>query len=70
MDLTGKQIRINSTSIGGLPALTIVNVSVMQDVGSGIKQILGTYELQFEEAYSNPGDPNLLSAITEKLTAL
>lgn len=70
MDMTNKQIKIVSTAVTSYPAKTEVSCQVLQDQGNGVRVVLGAYDMTFEEIYQGPGDPNLLAAVVERLSAL
>lgn len=70
MDLTNKQIRISRMMAQAMPAKTTVNVDVVEAVDADTRRTVVSYEMSFPEMYSNPDDPLLLGAITDKLTSL
>lgn len=70
MDLTDKTIRITSTSITSYPPQTVVNCHVLRSIGSDVNEVVGTYELVFEDFFNGPGDPALISAVSEKIQGL
>lgn len=70
MDLTDKQVRVVSTAISSYPPKSVIACDVYQDISQGVAKLVATYELVFEELYSGPNDPALLSAISEKLSSL
>ena len=70
MDLTNKQIRITSTSITSYPPKTVVSCQVLLPIVSDINEVVGTYELVFEDFFSGRADPALISAVSEKISSL
>ena len=70
MDITNKQIRITRTSTISIPAETIVDVDVLQETSPGMRSVVASFEMRFEEIYGGPTDPNLLLAINERLQAV
>lgn len=70
MDLTNKDVSIKYLSVDNVAQTTSVNVEVSSEIADGVFQIEGTYQINFEVAYNNMNDPNLMPAIIEKLEAL
>lgn len=70
MDLTNKQIRISRLMTVAMPPQTSAHIDVVEDVADGVRKTVASFELTFPEMWSNPGDPLLLSAVTEKLQQL
>lgn len=70
MDLTNKQIRITSTSITSYPPQTVVSCQVLLPIETGVNEVVGTYELVFEDFFNGPSDPALISAVSEKISSL
>lgn len=70
MDLSNKIITIAYMSVNSVPNETIVRVNISQEVADGVFKQLDTYELKFDKIYQTPSDPELLSMVNEKLTAL
>lgn len=49
---------------------TIASVDVVEEVGGGIKRVIGSYELEFGETFRDGADAEVLrAAIIEKLSA-
>jgi hypothetical protein len=67
MDLNNKQIRVVRMSTISMPAETLVDVNVLEETTPGVKSVVGSYELSFDEIYGGPTDPNLLLAIKSAL---
>lgn len=70
MDLTDKTIRITSTSITSYPPQTVVSCQVLRPLGSDVNEVVGTYELVFEDFFNGPADPSLISAVSAKIEAI
>lgn len=70
MDLNNKTITIAYMSVNSIPNETVVRVNITQEVAEGVFKTLDTYELRFDKIYQTPSDPELLSAVNEKLIAL
>lgn len=70
MDLTNKQIRVTRMSVMSLPVQTIADVDVLEEKVPGIRTIVASFELTFEETYSGPTDPKLLLDIQTKLATV
>lgn len=69
MDMINKQIRITRTSTISVPAETIVDVDVLEESVPGMKTVVASFEMSFEQIYGGPTDPNLLLAVRERLAA-
>lgn len=70
MDLTNKQIRITRTSANYVPPSSIIWVDVLEEPVPGVRKVYASFELMFDEAYGDPSNPALLTAVTEKLATL
>jgi hypothetical protein len=67
MDMTNKQVRVIRTSTISFPKETIADVEVLQEQSAGVRSVVASFELRFEETYGGPTDPALLLAIQQKL---
>jgi hypothetical protein len=70
MDLTNKQIRISRLVAVAVPPQTSAHIDVVEEIAEGVRKTVASYELVFPEMWSNPADPLLLAAVTEKLNEL
>jgi hypothetical protein len=70
MDLTNKQIRIVNTAISSYPAKSVIHCQVLGTLSSDVREVIGSYELVFEEVFNGPDDPSLISAVSEKIQGL
>ena len=70
MDLTNKQIQVVSLSSNMVTNLSVARVSISQEIAPGIFKLIVQYDLTFNDIYTSPLDPALLSAISEKLSVL
>ena len=70
MDLTNKQIRIVNTAISSYPAKSVIHCQVLSTLSSDVREVIGSYELVFEEVFNGPDDPSLISAVSEKIQGL
>lgn len=70
MDLANKIVTVVYMSTNSMPHETTVRVSISQEVAEGVFKQLDTYELKFDVLYQSPSDPEMLSAVNEKLAAL
>jgi hypothetical protein len=70
MDLSNKEIRIVNTAISSYPAKTVVHCQVLSTLSSDIREVVGSYELVFEDVFNGPDDPSLISAVSEKISSL
>jgi len=68
MDLSNKEIRIVNTAISSYPAKTVVHCQVLTSLGIDVREVVGSYELVFEDVFSGPDDPSLISAVSAKIT--
>jgi hypothetical protein len=69
MDMTNRQIRITRTSSISIPMETIVDVDVLEEKATGMRTVVASFEMSFDQIYGGPTDPNLLLAIQERLQA-
>ncbi len=69
MDMTNRQIRITRTSSISIPMETIVDVDVLEEKSSGMRTVVASFEMRFDQIYGGPTDPNLLLAIQDRLQA-
>lgn len=70
MNLENRQIRISRLMAQAMPALTTAHVDVVEELSTDVRRTVASFELSFPEMWSNPGDPQLVSAVTEKLLSL
>lgn len=70
MNLTDRTIRVVSTQISNHPVESVIRVEVLNSVAEGVNISEGVYELTFEDTFSGPQDPKLLSAIVDKLESI
>ena len=67
MDMTNKQIRIIRTTTISIPAQTLADVDVLEDKGNGLRSVVASFEMHFDQAFGGPTDPEMLLAIQDRL---
>lgn len=67
MDLTNKQVTIQSLSVNTFPPSTVAKVVVSEEVIPGVFVAVATYDMTFDKTYNGLEEPALLAAINEKL---
>lgn len=70
MDITNKQVTVESMSVTSFPPKTTASVVVREEIATDIFKVVDTFTLSFERAYQNTGDPSLLAAINDKLASI
>jgi hypothetical protein len=70
MNLTNKQIQVISLSTNMVTNITVAKISISEQVAPEINKLISQYDLTFNDLYTSPSDPALLSAINEKLALL
>ena len=70
MDLTNKQVSINTMSVSTFPPETTVKVEVRQALTDSVYKTLGTYEIKFPMVYMGSDQAALMAAIYEKLAEI
>jgi hypothetical protein len=70
MNITNKQITVDSISITSFPPKTVATVTIQDEIAENIFKSAGTYTLTFDRVYQNSGDTELLADIGEILAGL
>jgi hypothetical protein len=70
MDLTNKQVQVDSLSINNLLREVVAKVSVYVVLDESTRKVFDTFEIKLEGEFLGPSDPALLAAITSKLETL
>lgn len=70
MDITGKHIHIERSSINSIDQKTTVLVYVFIDISSDIRVLDGVYEIKLDGDFQGHYDPTLLLAVSQKLSTL
>lgn len=67
--MSNKEIIIESLLTRRDTQVSVIDVMILEDLGSGISQQAGKYKLTLEGVYTDTADPALLALIADKLEA-
>lgn len=70
MDLTNKQVAIVMMTVGMNPPETTVKINITREVDTNMFQTISSFDIKFERMYQSMSDPDLLTAIYEKLALI